>query len=82
MRDLTEMEASHRRRVLAGSKANERLDSFLLDEGEIEVCNILERGRGADYHWFGVAPEDSGVNRLRHRKHEVDYAATVSGKRG
>jgi hypothetical protein len=56
---------------LAGYRANERPISFLIDDTEVEVRNILESRREPDYLYFKVETEDGRVYDVRH--HEYKY---------
>jgi hypothetical protein len=57
-------------RCFAGSRADQRPLSFLADEGEIQVRNMLENWREPDYLVFKVEGEDGWVYELRHHEYE------------
>jgi hypothetical protein len=50
---------------LAGSRANERPISFLVNDREIAVRTILKSWREPDYLYFKVEAEDGRVYQLR-----------------
>jgi hypothetical protein len=52
-------------RCLAGSRANERPISFLLNDREIAVRTILKSWREPNYLYFKVETEDGRVYQLR-----------------
>jgi hypothetical protein len=68
-------------RCLAGSRANERPISFLLDETEIQVRSVLESWREPDYLYFKVETEDGRAYELRHHEYQDHWEVRESAKR-
>ena len=65
-------------RCLAGSRANERPISFLVDEHEIEILTILRSWREPDYLCFKVETEHGKVYELRYREYQDCWQARES----
>ena len=68
-------------RCLAGSRANERPISFLVDEREVEVRTILESWREPDYLYFKVDTDDGRVYDLRCHEYEDSWQVRELPKR-
>jgi hypothetical protein len=57
-------------RCLAGSRANERPTSFLIEKREVEVLTILRSWREPDFLYFQVETHNRRVYDLRHHEYE------------
>ena len=68
-------------RCLASSKANERPISFLVEEGEIEVCTILESWRDPDHFCFKVETENDRVYDRLYHEYEDSWQVRESVQR-
>ncbi len=68
-------------RCLAGSRANERPISFLLDDTDIEVHSVLESWREPDWLCFKVETENGRVYELRHHEYQDHWEVRESEKR-
>ncbi|MBI5251764.1 MAG: hypothetical protein HY912_19905 [Desulfomonile tiedjei] len=65
-------------RCLASSRANERPISFLVDDREIKVRNILKSWREPDYLYFKTEAEDGRVYDIRHHEYEDTWQVRES----
>jgi hypothetical protein len=65
-------------RCLAGSRANERPISFLVNEREIKVRAVLASWREPEYLCFRVETEDGRVYHLRHHEYEDYWEVRIS----
>jgi len=67
-------------RCLAGSRANERPLSFLLDEREIGIRTIQAFWREPDYLYFKVETDEGRVYELRHHEYEDSWQVRESAQ--
>lgn len=67
-------------RCMSSYKLNERPLSFLVDESEIEVRNILDSWREPDHLYFKVETKDGRVYDLRYNDHEDVWQVRESGR--
>ena len=57
-------------RCLAGSRANERPISFLVDDREVEIGAVPGSWREPDYLYFRVETKEGRVYEIRHHEYE------------
>lgn len=67
-------------RCLAGSRADERPLSFLVDDSEIKVRTIVESWREPDYLYFKVETDDGRIFDLRHHEYEDVWEVRETGR--